>query len=1121
MVDKFSRLIFHDLTPELARLRGETGTAFIPHSVRIGLAGVYGAPHPAPRPPRPPPLASPNFSRFGNPNLRPRPPIPTRPTCPHVPRTGFRDEPYIEAIHFSNKSCPFIADQRLASFTNTDNSRSEVSFSVDPTLPECALPTPGKATTFLNLNEQCARSVVAGEQVIGLQFEPRCMVVTLATESRRDLFDQLLAAGRMLDDPLRVHYSNPDCTSTRQNASSFNHNCVLCVVFRRVLVNYTVALETEPDVFAASTNCQNSMVMHTNYLLDKTLQNAFTELETVRADIAKFNAELEFADFVAKNRRYYMPPSQPPPPPPSPPPPATPGASLAVAPPNPPTLVTYDVYVQQLTHEISVLEGRERSLLVEIQGCEHSSGSRTRVCGLSATEAPNPWISADGTPCRGNATLSARAGDFCGYWDSKYNVDAAPADEKTELLQAGTWCYADDLGDVILECDGRAQRTQRAGVHELEVRGLWSVACGLFCIRIFVTRAHTITRTFDSRSRQFWMREDRRYCESPFFRSRIVPDDPTKFSAELCRKTIAKRNETCFLECDVCNAYCTSSTARAIKDTITCSIELPTLGITAAARSSDAGERISYGHGAIRPQSRVATPDNAFLEQFDILINNDVERPLVNRDAVSCRKPHRESTTGGYVPGLDANGNPKKRLGFMVPCDTDSDCYSRCGEHPITGQSFVCTPNPQFYSFHVINESLTAETLAIELSAQDLAPGIPVTDDYDSFESRLAILEARPTWITKPDTHTTQAYYVDEPGEDKFDPPRGSYGVCTDARMDFMHTNCESRGGAAATIGIKGCTSRLGYNLAYCGARVERFGPDFNDVSISSESLEWPRVLAEGGVFNGVVEQRVTCADQVDCMTKCERFARTARDGGLPIPPGCVLCDSICPTNIVTTVMDGIQALQVDVGNAYRLISQCFAGGLAGCVCNVILALKPAWVDLLPTPQERCEGGQIFGLLANKILELTLQSVEDSINGYLIKPANLILSQLMKAVSFGAAGDGDVIPKLCLTGFWKPSGRCFEGDESMFAHLGCYATDRARADQQCYFFRCVGVFSNAILGRSIRTLSLTHTHKLTNSQTHAPCFVLLAANEPSAGWKVATTATNDTKTSSTRPQGRS
>ena len=157
--DKFSKLIFHDLVPELDRLRGETGTAFIPHSVKIDRAGFY----------------------------------------------RFLDEPYIEAIHFSNKSCALINDPFLASFTTTNTSRSEVSFFVDGDKPDCALPAPGKAVTFLNLNEGCAQSVVAGEVVLGLTFEPRCMVVTIAPNSRKDLFDQLLAAGRALDDPLQVY----------------------------------------------------------------------------------------------------------------------------------------------------------------------------------------------------------------------------------------------------------------------------------------------------------------------------------------------------------------------------------------------------------------------------------------------------------------------------------------------------------------------------------------------------------------------------------------------------------------------------------------------------------------------------------------------------------------------------------------------------------------------------------------------------------------------------------------------------------------------------------------------------------------------------------------------------
>jgi hypothetical protein len=93
---------------------------------------------------------------------------------------------------------------------------------------------------------------------------------------------------------------------------------------------------------------------------------------------------------------------------------------------------------------------------------------------------------------------------------------------------------------------------------------------------------------------------------------------------------------------------------------------------------------------------------------------------------------------------------------------------------------------------------------------------------------------------------------------------------------------------------------------AYCGAAVNRFGPDFLVSSISSESLDWPRTLVEGGVVNGIVQQHVTCGDPIDCQTKCERFARTARDGGTRLTKPlvatnkadticCVYCSQACP----------------------------------------------------------------------------------------------------------------------------------------------------------------------------------------------------------------------------------
>ena len=59
----------------------------------------------------------------------------------------------------------------------------------------------------------------------------------------------------------------------------------------------------------------------------------------------------------------------------------------------------------------------------------------------------------------------------------------------------------------------------------------------------------------------------------------------------------------------------------------------------------------------------------------------------------SCQLPQVASgiDTGGYVPPLKADGKPIERSGFMVGCDTDLDCYSRCGEHPIHGHAYVCS----------------------------------------------------------------------------------------------------------------------------------------------------------------------------------------------------------------------------------------------------------------------------------------------------------------------------------------------------------------------------------------------------------------------------------------------
>jgi hypothetical protein len=138
-------------------------------------------------------------------------------------------------------------------------------------------------------------------------------------------------------------------------------------------------------------------------------------------------------------------------------------------------------------------------------------------------------------------------------------------------------------------------------------------------------------------------------------------------------------------------------------------------------------------------------------------------------------------------------------------------------------------------------------------------------------------------------------------------------------------------------------------------------------------------------------------------QTKCERLARTWRGDGLDVPAGCALCDSVCPSNVGRTIFDTIEAVSIDVGNAVRVVSKCLGGGgITGCVCNILLALRPAWIDNLPSPQERCEGGNIFGLLASKILQLTLQAAQDALNGLIVDPINAVLSSLPWPLSYGS-----------------------------------------------------------------------------------------------------------------------
>lgn len=316
----------------------EEGTAFVPHSVSIARSGFY----------------------------------------------GFFDEPYITGIHFTQKACPYLKESFENSFPTSNFSNSEVNFEVSESKPDCAIPIPERGITFLQMDERCGRSIVAGEISLGLTFEPKCLVVVIRPDHRKALFDEMLAAGRNLADPLRVS------------------------------VNYTVGLHSNPDVPSIESNCQNSLLMQENYEADKILQAEFTRLEQVREKIEKVTALKNLLEYANSHQRFFQSPS-PPPPPPLPLSPEYPAEDIAagrLSPPGPPVQVTVALRFRQLQQDIVDLQNEEASLIQEVSGCV---GTRTKECGLSAIEGPNPWLGVDGvSTCRGYSTLSARFADMCG-----------------------------------------------------------------------------------------------------------------------------------------------------------------------------------------------------------------------------------------------------------------------------------------------------------------------------------------------------------------------------------------------------------------------------------------------------------------------------------------------------------------------------------------------------------------------------------------------------------------------------------------------------------------------------------------------------------------------------------
>ena len=292
--------------------------------------------------------------------------------------------------------------------------------------------------------------------------------------------------------------------------------------------------------------------------------------------------------------------------------------------------------------------------------------------------------------------------------------------------------------------------------------------------------------------------------------------------------------------------------------------------------------------------------------------------------------------------------------------------------------------------------------------------------------------------------------------------------MCTDVHYDYMHTGCESQIGAQVTMGITSCWPKAHpRGSVLCGVLVDIDEDYVHSVGIDVRSLIFPRTLVEEAQINGITQQRIVCYHELDCMDKCDYYARKAHSGGLPSPPACALCSPPCPNNIAETVLTAVRALGYDIITAIRLAALCL--NPVACVCQVFMLLRPAWIDNLPNELQECSAPDILMMILDKVAVALLSLIETMVNGAFIDPINKILKPIKnvkieakikipvinKRVGFGPFKPFDFIKlmkRLCIP--YKDIKDCRSEQDlaELAALLGCSWDDK-QLWKRCYYER--------------------------------------------------------------------
>tara|TARA_Y100000389_G_C17471054_1_gene530954 strand:- start:6012 stop:17054 length:11043 start_codon:yes stop_codon:yes gene_type:complete len=340
-------------------------------------------------------------------------------------KQGYPDTTFIEGLWLQNKHCHDHSSQ-----FDHENSRALVALGTVRGREHCVEVDSENAITMFYRNAACRNGRNEYEEFsphTPPTWQPKCIVVLVAPESRQDLRDTLIEAGRILIHPLRVS------------------------------VNYTTAQSSNPDLEVASGNCALGRELLNLHEHDMEGQELRDKLVSLQNELQQARVQSDLFNRVYLGLSAYRPPT-------SPPPPSSPPAPLNT-PPAIPRQVDLGTRNEQLKERVELLEIAVAETAASIDLCIPSF---TNTCGRNSISAPNPWVAADGTHCAGYSTWEALEGTYCGYWGSQVNVNAAESAEAAELLSEEGAPYCFDNDGAVHKCPVSADRTIRAGIYEME-----------------------------------------------------------------------------------------------------------------------------------------------------------------------------------------------------------------------------------------------------------------------------------------------------------------------------------------------------------------------------------------------------------------------------------------------------------------------------------------------------------------------------------------------------------------------------------------------------------------------------------------------------------------------------